>query len=101
MVANSRKELLYLVEDRVLVTDERKVVVAGKLDILRARNVPRHETCAADIDVAVAHSVNDQRWDPYRRKDMPDVDLSVHVAKRKCGTRTGAHAQVCRPPLPE
>ena len=42
-VTHASQKLFHLVENRILIADERKMIVSRKLDKLRARNSLRHE----------------------------------------------------------
>ena len=72
--ARAGDELLDLVEQRVRVADEVDVVVAGQLDVARARYVLGQVAGVGDVDQAVAAAVHDQRRDPDRRKHRAHVD---------------------------
>ncbi len=64
--ADAGQELLDLVEDRVLVSDERKVVDPGKLDEPRAMDPLREVASALDGKRSVAGAVHDQGRDADR-----------------------------------
>ena len=62
----------------------------GELDELRAGDLRCEIPALRDVDVVVAGAVEDERRDPDRRQDVPDVDVRVHAQEGR--GRPGARA---------
>src|SRR5712691_3317392 len=71
---NAREELLELVQDRVLIAEERQVVLAGELNETSSGDPIRHVLASSDISHGIVAAVQDERWDADGREDVADVD---------------------------
>ena len=69
------QESLDLVEKRILVADERQMIVAGQLHEARAGDQARDVAALLDAQAAIAGTMHDQRRHLDRRQDVADVDL--------------------------
>ena len=66
-----------------------QVILAGKLDEARARDVLGEEPAFLDVGVAVVGAVHDERRHPDRGQDVAHVDRRVHLeqGERRAGAR--------------
>src|SRR5206468_4112333 len=94
-------EALDRVEHRILIADERKMIVARQLDEAAARNVLGEMAPLFERHRSISCSVNQQSRYVNHREDVPHVDLAVHSRQRQRRTWTRSHSQIGRPPLPE
>ena len=78
-MAHARKELFDFVEYRVLVADKGKVVLARQLDELCAGNSLGNITALFDLETAVLFAVYDERRDAYRRQEVANIYLGIHL----------------------
>src|SRR5579863_8677206 len=90
-MARAGQKLLDLVDYAIGVTEKRKMIDAGQLDILGFRHQSREIAPAFDAHATVTAAVHDQRRYADRWEDMADIDLAVH--SRDCERRGGADAQ--------
>ena len=95
------EEVLDGVEHRVLVADERQVIVAGQLDQRRARDPAGDVAAFVDRQQPIVGAVQDQRRHADRRQHVADVDVGVHPRQRQRRAGAGAHPQVGAPPVAE
>ena len=95
------QERLDHVEHRVLIADERQVIVARQLDERGAGNVLGDVAPFLDRQALVVGAVQHQRRHADRRQDVTDVDLGVHLGQRQHRSGAGAHPQVGAPPVAE
>src|SRR5262245_51057266 len=94
-------ETLDRVEDRILIADKRKVIIARQLKEAAPGNVLCEMPPLFDGHRSISRSMNQQGRHVNRRKNVADVDLAVHTRQGHCGARTGSHPQIGGPPLPE
>ena len=99
LVRALRQEALDLVEQRVLVADERQVIVARQLDERRAWDQARDVAPFLHEQRPVAGAVEHQRRHANRRENVRDVDFGVHARQRDGRRRARAHAQERGPPF--
>src|ERR1700738_2347520 len=71
---NAGEELLDLVDDRVLVPEEREIVTALKFDDLGPRNVCTQVAAACGMG-DVRRSIHNERRHPDRRQELTHVNL--------------------------
>ena len=81
--ARAGDELLDLVKQRVGVAREVDVVVAGQLQVARARDVGGQVTAVADVDEAIAAAMDDQRRDLDRRQHCAHVERVDRLEDRR------------------
>src|SRR6185312_1764811 len=93
------QELLDLIQDGVLITNERQMIISGKLHKLRAWNSVSNKTSFFNFQALVISSMNHECGHAYRRQHRTHVDLSIHLSQRERATRTRAHAEIRRPPF--
>src|SRR5829696_2759007 len=67
-VAHSSQKFFYFVEYRILISDERKVIVSGKLDKLRIRNPLRYKPSFFNFQTLILRAMDDERRHAYRRQ---------------------------------
>ena len=77
------------------------MVLTGQLDKLRAGDTLGNESAFCHIYFQVIFSMENERGDANRRKDVPDINLGVCLTKSKGGTWTCAHTEEAGPPLLE
>lgn len=97
-VTRTGEELLDLVQDRGGITQERRMIIAGQLDVPGPRNVLGQVTGIANVDRLVALAMEDKGGHTDRRRDVADVDLRVHACQRQCRSGAGTQAPVGREP---
>jgi len=95
------EERLDLVEHRVLIADERQVVVARQFDEVCARDAARDEAPFLDLQTLIVGAMQHECRHAHGRQHVADVDLGVHARERQRGARARAHPQVGGPPLAE
>ena len=88
--ADAREELLDLLQDLVRVSDERKVVLARKLDEPRSTDPLREIARALDGKRPVLGAMHDESGYGDRLEHRPDVDLRVDPCQSQGSGRTGA-----------
>src|SRR5437763_1724697 len=72
--AGPGEELLYIAEDRVGITVEPEMVLAGQLDVLRTLDLRRKIASGVDVHDHVLRSMDHECRYGNHRKDVPDVD---------------------------
>ena len=96
--ADTREELFDLVEDRVLISDEGKVIRARELYEPRPSDPLGQVAGALDRERAIIGPVDDERRNTDRAEHGSHVDLTVHPRQGQRGAGTRTASQVLGPP---
>jgi hypothetical protein len=99
--AGTGEELLDRVQDRLGVADEPEVVITRHLDEPGVGDVLGEVSPVRHVDQAVVRAMQDQRRDPDRGQDVPDVELAEHPTGLEHHAGRRAEALVPTPPSPE
>lgn len=90
----ARQETLHFVEEAILITRPREMVVTGQLDELSARYALCDPAGLLDGCVQVAAAMQYERWNANGREHVANVDLSVHPNQRRGCPRARATPKV-------
>ena len=89
---------LDLVNDLVLIADEREMVDTVELNKSGIGNLIGDKAALFGLEAHIARAVNDERRHPDRRQHPANVDLRVHLCKCYGRTGTGTITQILGPP---
>ena len=95
------EELLDLVQDLVLVPDERQVIVARELCELRAFDPLGQVAGALDRQCPVTGPVDDEGRCAHGGEHVTRIDRPVHLSQGVRRSRARAHTQIAGPPRSE
>src|SRR5664279_5660649 len=70
-----------------------------QFDQLRPWNSICHVSACAKIDRTVVQAVGDQGRDPYRGKNVPNIDFGIHPIEGSHSRGACAHSEQPSPPL--
>ena len=72
-MARASQEFLDLIDERVLVADEREMVVTGQFDKFGAGDVFRKIAAIFDAYYGIAATMKHQGWYTNRGEHVPDI----------------------------
>jgi hypothetical protein len=98
-MSGTREELLDLIENGVHITGPWEVITPGELDVLRPGDALGHVAGSVYVDGRITRSVQDERRDADRRKDMPDVGVESYLQQDARCSRADCQALEASPRL--
>src|SRR5512132_4289452 len=99
--ADTREELLDLVEEGIDVAGPHEVILARELHEPRPRDPVADVAPLVRLHVGVVRPVEQERRDPDRRQNVAYVDLRVHTHERGRSLRAGRLTEVSSDPTLE
>jgi hypothetical protein len=78
LLTRSREELLGLAENHIGIAEPREVIGVWQTDEPRLGYPISHVLAVPELYGPILRTMEDQRWNPNRRQDVPNVNFGIH-----------------------
>ena len=82
-MTDARQEFLDFAKYDISIAQPREMIRPRQFDEARSRNTFRHIAAGSEFDRQITRAMQKQSWDADRRKNVPNVDFSIHCCERR------------------